>query len=96
MASIFPVSLAQLGPQTGQRGVNEKGRGWASGWPQGGRKGNSAMIKTLEAITELIRNPKPSFRQAEDRPQKAKKHRYERRKIKEIIRLGDWMQENPA
>lgn len=59
-------------------------------------KVHSAMIKTLEAITEVIRNPKPSFRQAEDRPQKAKKHRYERRKIKEIIRLGDWMQENPA
>lgn len=56
----------------------------------------SAMIKTLEAITEVIRNPRPSFRQVDDRPQKAKKHRYERRKIKEIIRLGDWAQENPA
>ncbi len=51
------------------------------------------MIKTLEAITDIIRNPQPSFRQAEDRPQKAKKHRYERRKIKEIIRLSDWIQE---
>ena len=62
-----------------------------------GGKENSAMIKTLEAITEVILNPKPSFRQAEDRPQKAQKHRYERRKIKEIIRLSDWIQEeNPA
>lgn len=70
-----------------------------SGRPFGRRavgKVLSAMIKTLEAISEVIRNPKPSFRQADDRPQKAKKHRYERRKIKEIIRLGDWAQENPA
>ena len=54
------------------------------------------MIKTLEALTEVIRNPKPSFRQIDDRPAKAKKHRYERRKIREFIRLGDWVQENTA
>jgi hypothetical protein len=52
------------------------------------------MTKTLEALSEVIRNPKPSFRQIEDRPEKAKKHRYERRKIKEFIRLGDWVPEN--
>jgi hypothetical protein len=54
------------------------------------------MTKTLDALTEVIRNPKPSFRQVDDRPEKAKKHRYERRKIREFIRLGDWVQENPA
>ncbi len=48
------------------------------------------MMKTLDLITEVIRDPKPAFRQVEDRPKKAKKHRYERRKIKEFMRLGDW------
>lgn len=56
----------------------------------------NAMTKTLDALTEVIRDPKPSFRQIEDRPQKAKKHRYERRKVREFLRLGDWVQEEPA
>jgi hypothetical protein len=54
------------------------------------------MTKTLDTLAEVIQNPKPSFRQVDDRPEKAKKHRYERRKIKEIIRLGDWSQQNAA
>ena len=48
------------------------------------------MTKTLDLITEIIRNPKHPFRKADDRPVKAQKHRYERRKIKELIRLSDW------
>lgn len=48
------------------------------------------MIKTLDLITEAVRNPKTSFRKASDRPKKAEKHRYERRKVKEYLRLGDW------
>lgn len=55
-----------------------------------------AMTRTLEELTEVIRNPKPSFRQIDDRPQKAKKHRYERRKVKEFLRIGDWAQEEMA
>ena len=47
------------------------------------------MTKTLDLITEIIRNPKHPFRKADDRPVKAQKHRYERRKIKEIIQSGD-------
>ena len=54
------------------------------------RKDNVTMTKTLDLITEIIRNPKHPFRKADDRPVKAQKHRYERRKIKEFIRLGDW------
>jgi hypothetical protein len=54
------------------------------------------MSKTLDVITEIIRNPKQSFRKADDRPVKAQKHRYERRKIREFIRLGDWVHETPA
>ena len=56
----------------------------------------NAMTKTLDALTEVIRDPKPAFRQIDDRPQKAKKHRYERRKIRECLRVGDWVQEETA
>lgn len=48
------------------------------------------MSKTIEAMSEIIRNPKPAFRKADQQPQKAQKHRYERRKIREIIRLSEW------
>ncbi len=48
------------------------------------------MSKSLEAITEAIQNSKHPFRQLDDRPQKAHKNRYERRKVKEYIKLGDW------
>jgi hypothetical protein len=54
------------------------------------------MTKTIDTITEIIRDPKHPFRKADDRPMKAQKHRYERRKVKEIIRLGDWVEEQPA
>jgi hypothetical protein len=60
------------------------------------RKENGAMTKTIDAITEIIRNTKHPFRKADDRPVKAQKRRYERRKIKEFIKLGDWGQESPA
>ncbi len=53
------------------------------------------MTKTLDLIAETIRDPKHPFRQVDNRPQKPQKHRYERRKVKEIIRLGDWT-EAPA
>ncbi len=48
------------------------------------------MIKTLEIITEAIRNSKHPFRNSDSRPKKALKHRYERRKIKEYLHLGEW------
>lgn len=54
------------------------------------------MIKTFDAINEAVRNPKLPFRKTDDLPKKALKHRYERRKIKEYIHLGNWMTEEPA
>ena len=54
------------------------------------------MTKTVDTITEIIRNPKHPFRKADDRPAKAQKHRYDRRKIKEYIKLGNWTQEGLA
>ncbi len=50
------------------------------------------MTKTMEVITEVIRDPKHSFRQVADQPDKPHKNRYERRKIKQFIHLGDWQQ----
>jgi hypothetical protein len=48
------------------------------------------MIKSLDAITEAIRNPKHPFHQVVDRPKKSVKNRYERRKVKQFLQLGDW------
>jgi hypothetical protein len=49
------------------------------------------MIKALDQIDEVIHNPKHPFRQVADRPEKPQKNRYERRKVKEIIRAGEWL-----
>jgi hypothetical protein len=50
----------------------------------------TTMTKTLDVITEAIKAPKNPFRQAADRPDKPHKHRYERRRVKQYIQLGDW------
>ena len=50
---------------------------------------NQSMTKSLEIITEAIRNPKPPFRKVDNQPKKPLKHRYERRKIKEYLHIGE-------
>lgn len=59
-------------------------------------KGNLTMSKPIDPISEIIRNPKHAFRKAEDRPVKAQKHRYERRKIKEYLKLSEWAEDGTA
>ena len=55
------------------------------------------MSKSMDALTEIIRNPKHAFRKAVDRPVvKAQKHRYERRKVKEFIKHWNWAEENAS
>jgi hypothetical protein len=54
-------------------------------------KDNQAMTKSLEVISEAVRNPKHPFRKVDNQPKKPQKHRYERRKIKEYLHLGDWV-----
>lgn len=54
------------------------------------------MKKTFETVSEVIRNPKHLFRKIENTPQKARKHRYERRKIKEYLHLSDWLEQETA
>ena len=51
------------------------------------------MMKTLDMIAEAIRNRKHPFPQVADRPDKSHKNRYERRKIKQYIHLGNWVEE---
>lgn len=48
------------------------------------------MAKSLDTISEVVSNTKHPFRQADNRPHKAQKHRYERRKVREYLRLGEW------
>jgi hypothetical protein len=50
----------------------------------------NAMTKTIEAISEAIRDPKHPFRKVDDQPKKPQKHRYERRKVKSFLHLSDW------
>ena len=49
------------------------------------------MTKTSNLITEVVRDAKHAFRAVEDRPKKSQKHRYERRKVREFLKLGDWV-----
>lgn len=56
-----------------------------------------AMLKTsMEVISEAVRDPKHPFRKTDHQPKKALKNRYERRKIKEFLNLGDWLSEEAA
>ncbi len=48
------------------------------------------MIKSLDQISEAIHSSKLLLHQVDDRPNKPQKHRYERRKIKEYIKISDW------
>ncbi len=54
------------------------------------------MTKTLEVIAEAVRNSKQPFRKTDNQPKKTLKHRYERRKVKEYLHLGDWVSPEPA
>jgi len=74
-------------------------RGWAS--PGNGQWHSSllskleqriyqGMTKSLEVISETVRDPKHPFRKVDNQPKKPLKHRYERRKVKGYLQLGDW------
>jgi uncharacterized protein YqiB (DUF1249 family) len=54
------------------------------------------MIKTIETMSEAIRNSKHPFRKTVNTSKKALKNRHERRKIKEYLQLGDWLSEEMA
>jgi hypothetical protein len=61
------------------------------------RERKIAMMKiSMEVISEAVRDPKHPFRKTDHQPRKALKNRYERRKIKEFLNLGDWLSEEAA
>ena len=51
------------------------------------------MNKSFETIKDVITNSKHPFRKIDSHPKKAVKHRYERRKIRGYLQLGDWRME---
>ncbi|MEI6565208.1 MAG: hypothetical protein WCR20_00915 [Verrucomicrobiota bacterium] len=54
------------------------------------------MTKSLEVIIQAVCDTKHPFRKVDNHVKKPMKHRYERRKIKEYLHLGDWMPNQPA
>lgn len=48
------------------------------------------MMKSNDSISEVVRAKHP-FRQTDSRPAKPLKNRYERRKVREFLRIGDWL-----
>lgn len=47
-------------------------------------------MKTPDMLVELVRTHKSAFRMADMRVTKANQSRYERRKVREMLRIGDW------
>ena len=54
------------------------------------------MKKSMEVISEAVRDTTHPFRKMDHHPKKALKSRYERRKIKELLHRGDWLSEVTA
>lgn len=52
------------------------------------------MTKPMNAMSETVFAPKHTFRPAENRPGKAQQRRYERRKIKEYLKLQNWQEQD--
>ncbi len=50
------------------------------------------MKKHTDVVTGLVSEEHP-FHQAQTQPGKAKQHRYERRKIRNILKIGDWREQ---
>lgn len=50
------------------------------------------MNKKTEVVSGLVSEEHP-FHQAQTQPGKAKQHRYERRKVRTILKIGDWGEE---
>jgi hypothetical protein len=48
-------------------------------------------MKTGDTLVDFVRNHKNAFRMADQRAPKVQQSRYERRKVREFLRLGDWV-----
>ena len=76
-------------------GTEEQGKGPVASFTPDNcgktKKENEGMAKSLEALSEVVTNQKHPFRKVDNQPKKPLKNRYERRKIKEYLHLGDWL-----
>ncbi len=50
-------------------------------------------MKTADTMVDSVRNHKNAFRLADTRSSKVQQSRYERRKIRTYLRMGDWLAE---
>ena len=48
-------------------------------------------MKTADMMGDMVRTHKHPFRLADMRISKIQQNRYERRKIREVLRLGEWV-----
>ena len=48
-------------------------------------------MKTADSMVDFVRTNKNAFRMADQRAPKVQQSRYERRKVREFLRLGDWV-----
>ena len=48
-------------------------------------------MKAADTLVDLVRSHKNSFRMADTRAPKVHQSRYERRRVREYLRLGDWV-----
>ena len=53
----------------------------------------SVLMKTADTMVDSVRIHKNAFRLADTRSSKVQQSRYERRKIRVFLRLGDWLAE---
>ena len=79
----MPISM-HSGLHQGELGVT------LHAWLNLNKEIHQAMTKSLEVIIEAVRNPKHPFRKLDNQPNKPLKHRYERRKIRSYLQLGEW------
>ena len=80
----MPISMHSGLPQ-GELGVTYQT------WVNLNKEIQQRMTKSLEVISEAIRNPKHPFRKVDNQPKKPLKHRYERRKIRSYLHLREWV-----
>ena len=48
-------------------------------------------MKTADMMVDSVRTQKNAFRLADQRTSKVQQSRYERRRVREFLRLGDWV-----
>jgi hypothetical protein len=50
------------------------------------------MVKNSDAMSDAVLDSQHPFQQVDSLPQKQKKHRYERRKVRQFLNHGDWVE----